>query len=62
VENRIRIFRLIEDLTASRFGGGMMVAGVIGAGAPEAQRVAIMSGYNLEEKEKIAKKLTKIEP
>jgi hypothetical protein len=34
----------------------------IGAGAPEAQRVAIMSNYNFEEKEKIAKKLANIEP
>jgi aromatic ring hydroxylase len=61
VEDRIRAFRLVEDLAASRYGALWMVAGVIGAGAPEAQRVAIMSNYNFEEKEKIAKKLANIE-
>lgn len=61
VENRVRAFRLIEDLAASRYSALWMVAGIVGAGSPEAQRIAIMSGYDLEEKEKIAMKLAKIE-
>lgn len=61
VEDRIRCFRLIEDMTASRFAGLLMVAGVHGGGSPEAERLAIYRSYDLETRKELAKKAAGIE-
>jgi aromatic ring hydroxylase len=56
VDDRVRCFRLIEDLTASKFAGLMLVAGVHGGGSPEAEKVAIFRSYDLETRKELARK------
>jgi aromatic ring hydroxylase len=56
VDDRIRCFRLIEDMTASKFAGLLMVAGVHGGGSPEAERLAIYRSYDLETRKELAKR------
>jgi 4-hydroxyphenylacetate 3-monooxygenase/4-hydroxybutyryl-CoA dehydratase/vinylacetyl-CoA-Delta-isomerase len=56
VDDRVRCFRLIEDLTASKFAGLLMVAGVHGGGSPEAERLAIYRSYDLESRKEMAKR------
>jgi 4-hydroxybutyryl-CoA dehydratase/vinylacetyl-CoA-Delta-isomerase len=55
-EDRIRILRLIENMT----GGTALVESMHGAGSPQAQKVMYMRAGNLEQKKKLAKKLAKI--
>jgi 4-hydroxyphenylacetate 3-monooxygenase/4-hydroxybutyryl-CoA dehydratase/vinylacetyl-CoA-Delta-isomerase len=62
VDDRLRCFRLIEDLSASRFAGLLMVAGVHGGGSPEAERMAIVRSYDLETRKAIAKRAAGIHP
>lgn len=57
-ENRIRIARLIENMT----GGTALVESMHGAGSPQAQRVMIMRQANLENKKRLAKILAGINP
>ncbi|HOX36831.1 MAG TPA: 4-hydroxyphenylacetate 3-hydroxylase family protein [Candidatus Brocadiia bacterium] len=61
VDDRVRCFRLIEDLTASKFAGLLMVAGVHGGGSPQAERLAIYRSYDLDGKIRIARKAAGIE-
>ena len=61
VEDRIRCCRLIEDMTASRFAGLLMVAGVHGGGSPEVERLAIYRSYDLETRKELAKKAAGIQ-
>jgi 4-hydroxybutyryl-CoA dehydratase/vinylacetyl-CoA-Delta-isomerase len=56
VEDRVRCFRLIEDLTASKYAGLLMVASVHGGGSPEAERMAILRSYDLESRKQMAKR------
>lgn len=56
VDDRVRCFRLIEDLTASKFAGLLMVAGVHGGGSPEAERLAIYRSYDLQSRKEMAKR------
>ncbi|MGA2112796.1 MAG: 4-hydroxyphenylacetate 3-hydroxylase family protein [Anaerolineales bacterium] len=56
VDDRVRCFRLIEEMTASRFAGLLMVAGVHGGGSPEAERMAILRSYDLETRKVTAKR------
>jgi len=56
VDDRVRCFRLIEDMSASKFGGLLMVAGVHGGGSPEAERLAIYRSYDLETRKEIARR------
>jgi len=56
VEDRVRCFRLIEEMTCSRFAGLLMVAGVHGGGSPEAERMAILRSYDLETRKAIARR------
>lgn len=49
-EDRIRIARLIENMT----GGTALAESMHGAGSPQAQRVMIMRQGNLEQKKKLA--------
>ncbi len=56
-EDRIRAFRLMEDMAASHYSAMWMTAGLIGAGSPEAQKIGIWGGYDIESKEKYARRL-----
>jgi 4-hydroxybutyryl-CoA dehydratase/vinylacetyl-CoA-Delta-isomerase len=55
-EDRIRILRLIENMT----GGTALAESMHGAGSPQAQKVMYMRLGNIEQKKKMAKKLAKI--
>jgi 4-hydroxybutyryl-CoA dehydratase/vinylacetyl-CoA-Delta-isomerase len=56
-EDRIRILRLIENITLGSAAVGYLTESMHGAGSPQAQRVMITRGVNLEEKKRRAKKL-----
>jgi len=56
VEDRVRCFRLVEDLTASKYAGLLMVASVHGGGSPEAERMAILRSYDVESRKQMAKR------
>jgi 4-hydroxybutyryl-CoA dehydratase/vinylacetyl-CoA-Delta-isomerase len=60
-ENRIRILRLIENLTLGRNAVGYLTESLHGAGSPQAQRIQIQRQLNLEFKQALAKKLAGIE-
>ncbi|MFB3813375.1 MAG: 4-hydroxyphenylacetate 3-hydroxylase family protein [Terriglobales bacterium] len=57
VENRLRILRLIENLT----GGTALVEAMHGAGSPQTQKVMYARLGNLEMKKKMAKRLVGID-
>ncbi|MDY0163366.1 4-hydroxyphenylacetate 3-hydroxylase family protein [Desulfobotulus sp.] len=61
VENRMRILRLIENLTLGTAAVGYLTESMHGAGSPQAQRIMISRQVNMEEKKKTAKKLCGIE-
>jgi aromatic ring hydroxylase len=56
VDDRVRCFRLVEDLTASKFAGLAMVAGVHGGGSPEAEKMAIYRTFDLESRKTTARR------
>ena len=47
---RLRVARLLEDITASYQGGWYSVISIVGGGPPEAERIEIMRKYDLEER------------
>ncbi len=55
-EDRIRILRLLENMT----GGTALAESMHGAGSPQAQRVMILRQGNLEHKKQLAKDLAKV--
>ncbi len=59
-ENRIRILRLIENLTLGRNAVGYLTESLHGAGSPQAQRIQIQRQMQLEMKQQLAKKLAGI--
>jgi 4-hydroxybutyryl-CoA dehydratase/vinylacetyl-CoA-Delta-isomerase len=59
-EDRMRILRLIENLTLGRNAVGYLTESLHGAGSPQAQRIQIQRQMNLEAKQKLAKKLAGI--
>ena len=59
-ENRIRILRLIENMTLGRNAVGYLTESMHGAGSPQAQRIQIARQMQLETKKKIAKRLAKV--
>jgi 4-hydroxybutyryl-CoA dehydratase / vinylacetyl-CoA-Delta-isomerase len=59
-ENRVRILRLIENMTLGRNAVGYLTESMHGAGSPQAQRIQIARGMQLETKKKIAKRLAKV--
>jgi len=61
VENRMRILRLIENLTMGTAAVGYLTESMHGAGSPQAQRIMIARQVNLPEKQKRAKYLCGIE-
>lgn len=56
-ENRIRILRLIENLTLGTAAVGYLTESMHGAGSPQAQRIMISRQVNMTEKQRVAKKL-----
>jgi 4-hydroxybutyryl-CoA dehydratase / vinylacetyl-CoA-Delta-isomerase len=61
VENRLRILRLIENLTLGSAAVGYLTESMHGAGSPQAQRVMIARQVDLKAKQKRAKYLCGIE-
>jgi 4-hydroxybutyryl-CoA dehydratase/vinylacetyl-CoA-Delta-isomerase len=56
-EHRMRILRLIENLTLGTAAVGYLTESMHGAGSPQAQRIMIARQGNLEKKKKLAKKI-----
>ncbi|MDR1742077.1 MAG: 4-hydroxyphenylacetate 3-hydroxylase family protein [Synergistaceae bacterium] len=57
VENRLRILRLIENLSLGTAAVGYRTESMHGAGSPQAQRIMIARQGNTEAKKKLAKKI-----
>jgi 4-hydroxybutyryl-CoA dehydratase/vinylacetyl-CoA-Delta-isomerase len=66
VENRMRILRLIENMTLGRNAVGYLTESMHGAGSPQAQRIQILRTMQVENKKNHAKRLAdipiKVEP
>jgi 4-hydroxybutyryl-CoA dehydratase/vinylacetyl-CoA-Delta-isomerase len=60
-ENRVRILRLIENMTLGRNAVGYLTESMHGAGSPQAQRIQIARQMQLEYKKKLAKNLARVE-
>ena len=60
-EKRMRILRLIENMTLGRNAVGYLTESMHGAGSPQAQRIQIQRQMDLEVKQQLAKKLAGIE-
>jgi len=60
-ENRLRILRLIENITLGTAAVGYLTESMHGAGSPQAQRIMISRRINMQEKQRAAKKLCGIE-
>jgi 4-hydroxybutyryl-CoA dehydratase/vinylacetyl-CoA-Delta-isomerase len=60
-EDRLRILRLIENLTLGSAAVGYLTESMHGAGSPQAQRIMIGRRVNMKEKQRAAKKLCGIE-
>lgn len=59
-ENRMRILRLIENMTLGRNAVGYLTESMHGAGSPQAQRIQIARQMQLETKKKFAKRLAQV--
>ena len=59
-ENRLRILRLIENLSLGTAAVGYRTESMHGAGSPQAQRIMIARQGNIESKKKLAKTLAGI--
>ena len=60
VENRMRILRLIENMTMGRNAVGYLTESMHGAGSPQAQRIQIARQMQLGYKKQLAKDLAKV--
>lgn len=60
-ENRMRILRLIENITMGTAAVGYLTESMHGAGSPQAQRIMIERMVNIDEKKNIARQLCGIE-
>lgn len=58
--DRVRILRLIENMTLGRNAVGYLTESMHGAGSPQAQRVQIARGMEIESKKDLAKALAGI--
>jgi 4-hydroxybutyryl-CoA dehydratase/vinylacetyl-CoA-Delta-isomerase len=59
-EDRIRILRLIENLTLGTAAVGYLTESMHGAGSPQAQRIMISRQVNIKEKQRAARRLSGI--
>ena len=60
VEHRARMLRLIENMTLGRNAVGYLTESLHGAGSPQAQRIQILRGMEVERKKTYAKDLAGI--
>ncbi len=60
-ENRMRILRLIENLTLGTAAVGYRTESMHGAGSPQAQRIMISRQCDMESKKKLAKSIAHID-
>jgi len=60
-EYRIRILRLIENLTLGTAATNYLTESMHGAGSPQAQRIMITRRVNMHEKQRAARRLCGIE-
>lgn len=49
-EDRLKLLYLIQDMTASRFGGYLLASAICAGGTPETNRVDVQRSYDLREK------------
>ncbi|MEZ5565022.1 MAG: 4-hydroxyphenylacetate 3-hydroxylase N-terminal domain-containing protein [Gammaproteobacteria bacterium] len=61
-EDRMKVLRLIENMTLGRNAVGYLTESMHGAGSPQAQRIQIGRQMQLEFKKQLAKTLAGIEP
>ena len=59
-EDRVKILRLIENMTLGRNAVAYLTESLHGAGSPQAERVQIKRKVNIDEKKELAKKLSGI--
>jgi len=59
-EDRLKVMRLIENLSLGTAAVGYRTESMHGAGSPQAQRIMISRQGNIEMKKKLAKKIAKI--
>ena len=59
-EDRMRLLRLIENMTMGTAAVGYLPESMHGAGSPQAQRIMIARQSNLEMKKELAKKIARI--
>ncbi|MRN69340.1 MAG: 4-hydroxybutyryl-CoA dehydratase, partial [Nitrosopumilales archaeon] len=59
-ENRVRILRLIENMTLGRNAVGYLTESMHGAGSPQAQRIQIARQMQLEYKKRLAKNIANV--
>ena len=59
-ENRMRVLRLIENITLGTAAVGYRTESLHGAGSPQAQRIMIARQGNIQGKKELAKKIAKI--
>jgi 4-hydroxybutyryl-CoA dehydratase/vinylacetyl-CoA-Delta-isomerase len=59
--DRMRVLRLIENMTIGRNAVGYLTESLHGAGSPQAQRIQIARGMAIEEKKSRARKLAGVE-
>lgn len=60
-ENRMRVLRLIENITLGTAAVGYRTESMHGAGSPQAQRVMIARQGNLDAKKEMAKRIAKLD-
>ena len=60
-ENRVRILRLIENMTMGRNAVGYLTESMHGAGSPQAQRIQIARQMQIEFKKRLARELAGID-
>ncbi|MBL4808198.1 MAG: hypothetical protein JKY31_13075 [Rhodobacteraceae bacterium] len=60
VEHRARLLRLIENMTLGRNAVGYLTESMHGAGSPQAQRIQIARGMDIEGKKALARKIAGI--
>ncbi len=61
VENRMRVLRLIENITLGTAAVGYRTESMHGAGSPQAQRIMIQRQGNIEFKKELARNIAKVD-
>lgn len=56
-DHRLKIARLLEDITASYQGGWYSTISIVGGGPPEAQKMEIVRKYDLDERKSLVDKI-----